>query len=335
MLIGIPKEIKTTKIGSVSTSWRTQLGGQAIDFGGNQRWTWFWLCGWRLAKTRQPSLPLLQKLGQLELVVKEGTPSPVSLLPSREDLLLFTYLHMAAASSWVGQMPWSLLRQSVAYETVRDLKGQLPLLVPMWVRLLDGWKMGAHFLTKQEGGSGVLLGKFWCSQRKSHHYRRWGRWNPCSLYRFGPGAQVTILDISAKRLSVLEDVFGHQSKPSYPTYLTLKPANCDADVATGAVLIPGAKSPKLVTDDMVKQCPGSDRRRCSWPVVGLLRQQTATTHTEPVYEKHVLHMPLPIFQLSLIHALPTHPSLCGSFIDKFHNIAPDEGFHAKLSRPHH
>ena len=84
------------------------------------------------------------------------------------------------------------------------------------------------------------------------------RRDPCRPHPLGLGAQVTILDISAKRLSVLEEVFGHQIQTLMSNSLNIEASVRDADVVIGAVLIPGAKAPKLVTDEMVKQMrPGS------------------------------------------------------------------------------
>ena len=108
----------------------------------------------------------------------------------------------------------------------------------------------------------------------------------------GLGAQVTILDISAKRLSVLEDVFGHQIQTLMSNPFNIEASVREADVVIGAVLIPGAKAPKLVTDDMVKQMrPGSVIVDVAVDQGGVIETaDRVTTHTEPVYEKHgVLH----------------------------------------------
>ncbi len=102
----------------------------------------------------------------------------------------------------------------------------------------------------------------------------------------GLGAQVTILDISAKRLAVLEDVFGHQIQTLMSNPFNIEASVRDADVVIGAVLIPGAKAPKLVTDDMVKQMrPGSVIVDVAVDQGGVIETaDRVTTHTEPVYE---------------------------------------------------
>ena len=108
----------------------------------------------------------------------------------------------------------------------------------------------------------------------------------------GLGAQVTILDISAKRLSVLEEVFGSQIQTLMSNPFNIEASVRDADVVIGAVLIPGAKAPKLVTDDMVKQMrPGSVIVDVAVDQGGVVETaDRVTTHDEPVYETHgVLH----------------------------------------------
>jgi len=108
----------------------------------------------------------------------------------------------------------------------------------------------------------------------------------------GLGAQVTILDISAKRLAVLEDVFGHQIQTLMSNPFNIEASVREADVVIGAVLIPGAKAPKLVTDDMVQQMrPGSVIVDVAVDQGGVIATaDRVTTHDEPVYEKHgVLH----------------------------------------------
>ena len=120
-------------------------------------------------------------------------------------------------------------------------------------------QIGAHFLTKQEGGSGVLLGGVPGVPKGKVTIIGGGVVGThAARIALGLGAQVTILDISAKRLAVLEDVFGHQIQTLMSNPFNIEASVRDADVVIGAVLIPGAKAPKLVTDDMVKQMrPGS------------------------------------------------------------------------------
>ncbi|MFS9067652.1 alanine dehydrogenase [Streptococcus infantis] len=228
-----------------------------------------------------------------ELVVKVKEPLASEYQFLREDLLLFTYLHMAAAPELADAM-LAAKTTGVAYETVRDTQGQLPLLVPMSeVAGRMAVQIGAHFLTKQAGGSGVLLGGVPGVPKGKVTIIGGGVVGThAARIALGLGAQVTILDISAKRLSVLEDVFGHQIQTLMSNPFNIEASVREADVVIGAVLIPGAKAPKLVTDEMVQQMrPGSFIVDVAVDQGGVIATaDRVTTHDEPVYEKHgVLH----------------------------------------------
>ena len=205
-----------------------------------------------------------------ELVVKVKEPLAAEYGFLREDLLLFTYLHMAAAPELADAMV-NAKTTGVAYETVRSQEGHLPLLVPMSevAGRVPGVPKGKVTII----GGGVV----------GTHAAR---------IALGLGAQVTILDISAKRLSVLEEVFGSQIQTLMSNPLNIEASVRDADVVIGAVLIPGAKAPKLVTDHMVKQMrPGSVIVDVAVDQGGVVETaDRVTTHDEPVYETHgVLH----------------------------------------------
>ena len=228
-----------------------------------------------------------------ELVVKVKEPLAEEYGFLREDLLLFTYLHMAAAPELADAMV-NAKTTGVAYETVRSQEGHLPLLVPMSeVAGRMAVQIGAHFLTKQEGGSGVLLGGVPGVPKGKVTIIGGGVVGThAARIALGLGAQVTILDISAKRLSVLEEVFGSQIQTLMSNPLNIEASVRDADVVIGAVLIPGAKAPKLVTNDMVKQMrPGSVIVDVAVDQGGVVETaDRVTTHDEPVYETHgVLH----------------------------------------------
>ena len=228
-----------------------------------------------------------------ELVVKVKEPLDTEYQYLRDDLLLFTYLHMAAAPELADAM-LAAKTTGVAYETVRDNQGQLPLLVPMSeVAGRMAVQIGAHFLTKQAGGSGVLLGGVPGVPKGKVTIIGGGVVGThAARIALGLGAQVTILDISAKRLSELEDVFGHQIQTLMSNPFNIEASVREADVVIGAVLIPGAKAPKLVTDDMVQQMrPGSVIVDVAVDQGGVISTaDRVTTHDEPVYEKHgVLH----------------------------------------------
>ena len=225
------------------------------------------------------------------LVVKVKEPLAAEYVFLRDNLLLFTYLHMAAAPELADAMTISKTI-GIAYETVRDQEGHLPLLVPMSeVAGRMAVQIGAHFLTKQEGGSGVLLGGVPGVPKGKVTIIGGGVVGThAARIALGLGAQVTILDISAKRLSELEDLFGHQIQTLMSNSFNIAESVKDADVVIGAVLIPGAKAPKLV--EMVsKMRPGSVIVDVAVDQGGVVATaDRVTTHDEPVYEKHgVLH----------------------------------------------
>lgn len=207
---------------------------------------------------------------ELVVKVKESLSSEYGYL--RDDLLLFTYLHMAAAPELADAM-----LAAKTTETVRDNQGQLPLLVPMSeVAGRMAVQIGAHFLTKQAGGSGVLLGGVPGVPKGKVTIIGGGVVGThAARIALGLGAQVTILDISSKRLSVLEEVFGSQIQTLMSNSFNIEASVRDADVVIGAILIPGAKAPELVTDEMVKQMrPGSVSLTLLLTKVALSKQLT-------------------------------------------------------------
>ncbi|VPG56615.1 alanine dehydrogenase [Streptococcus pneumoniae] len=207
---------------------------------------------------------------ELVVKVKESLSSEYGYL--RDDLLLFTYLHMAAAP----ELAYAMLTAKTT-ETVRDNQGQLPLLVPMSeVAGRMAVQIGAHFLTKQAGGSGVLLGGVPGVPKGKVTIIGGGVVGThAARIALGLGAQVTILDISSKRLSVLEEVFGSQIQTLMSNSFNIEASVRDADVVIGAILIPGAKAPELVTDEMVKQMrPGSVSLTLLLTKVALSKQLT-------------------------------------------------------------
>lgn len=228
-----------------------------------------------------------------KMVVKVKEPLVAEYSYLRDDLLLFTYLHMAPAPELAEAM-LTAKTTGIAYETVRNPFGQLPLLIPMSeVAGRMSVQIGAHFLTKQEGGSGVLLGGV-LGVEKGHIAIIGGGvvGTQAARVALGFGAKVTILDISAKRLAELEDIFGNQIQTLMSNPFNIAEAVKDADLVIGAVLIPGAKAPKLVTDEMVKSMrPGSVIVDVAVDQGGVIATaDKVTTHDQPVYEKYgVLH----------------------------------------------
>ena len=295
MLIGIPKEIKNNENRVALTPAGVQsLVAQghkvAIETGAGMG---SGFSDQAYEKEGAQILPTAAEVWASELVVKVKEPLAEEYGFLRPDLTLFTYLHMAAAPELADAMTASKTT-GIAYETVTDSDGQLPLLVPMSeVAGRMAVQIGAHFLTKQEGGSGVLLGGVPGVPKGKVTIIGGGVVGThAARIALGLGAQVTILDINAKRLSVLEEVFGHQIQTLMSNPFNIAASVKDADVVIGAVLIPGAKAPKLVTEEMIKEMrPGSVIVDVAVDQGGVIETaDRVTTHDEPVYEKHgVLH----------------------------------------------
>ena len=255
MLIGIPKEIKNNenRVALTPAGVHSLVGrGHRVLIETNAGLG----SGFTDADYQKQGAEIVATAGEAwaaELVVKVKEPLASEYGYLRDDLLLFTYLHMAAAPE-----------------------------------LAD-----AHLLTKRAGGAGVLLGGVPGVPKGIVTIIGGGVVGThAARIALGLGAQVTILDISAKRLSVLEEVFGHQIQTLMSNSLNIEASVRDADVVIGAVLIPGAKAPKLVTDEMVKQMrPGSVIVDVAVDQGGVIETaDRVTTHDEPVYEKHgVLH----------------------------------------------
>lgn len=295
MIIGVPKEIKNHEnrvaltpagVQALVQSGHTVLIESSAGIGSGFSDSEYLAQGATIVASAQEAWA-----AQMVVKVKEPLESEYGFL--REDLLLFTYLHMAPAPDLADAM-LATKTTGIAYKTVKNSKGALPLLIPMSeVAGRMAVQIGAHFLTKQEGGSGVLLGGVPGVPKGKITIIGGGVVGThAARIAIGLGAQVTILDISAGRLAELEDIFGNQVQTLMSNPFNIATAVQDADLVIGAVLIPGAKAPKLVTEDMVKTMrPGSVIVDVAVDQGGVIETaDKVTTHQEPVYEKHgVLH----------------------------------------------
>lgn len=232
-----------------------------------------------------------------DIVVKVKEPLEEEYKYFREGLILFTYLHLAADA----KLTEALLKNkviSIAYETVTDDKGTLPLLTPMsMVAGRMSVQIAANLLTKQNGGSGTLLGGVpGVSKGKVAIIGGGVVGTNAAKIAIGLGADVSILDVNAKRLSELSDLFGNGIQTLMSNSFNIQKVVKHADVLIGAVLIPGAKAPTLVTEDMIATMKdGSIIIDVAVDQGGIVETiDRTTTHTNPVYIKHgVLHYAVP------------------------------------------
>jgi alanine dehydrogenase len=228
-----------------------------------------------------------------DMVMKVKEPLPEEYGYFREDLILFTYLHLAAEP----ELAAALLEKNVtaiAYETVQLPNRTLPLLSPMSeVAGRMATQIGAQFLERIHGGKGILLSGVPGVQRGKVTVIGGGMAGAnAARVAIGMGAQVTVIDLSPERLRQLDDQFGNDIQTLMSNPFNIAEAVKDADLVVGAVLIPGAKAPKLVTEEMIKSMqPGSVLVDIAIDQGGIFEtSDRITTHDDPIYEKHgVVH----------------------------------------------
>ncbi|GAK02920.1 alanine dehydrogenase [Geomicrobium sp. JCM 19037] len=228
-----------------------------------------------------------------DLIVKVKEPVKEEYQYFRKGQLLFTYLHLAAEE----ELTKALLENevtSIAYETVQLPDGSLPLLTPMSeVAGRMSTQMGVQYLEKTKGGKGILLAGVPGVQRGKVTIIGGGvAGTNAAKIALGLGASVTILDLSPQRLRELDDLFGSSVNLLVSNPVTIEQSVKEADVVIGAVLIPGAKAPKLVKEETIKQMqPGSVLVDIAIDQGGIFETtDRITTHDDPVYTKHdVLH----------------------------------------------
>ncbi|AVX19456.1 MAG: alanine dehydrogenase [Bacillota bacterium] len=228
-----------------------------------------------------------------DMIMKVKEPLPQEYDLFKEGQVLFTYLHLAPEP----ELTRALLARKVvgiAYETVELDNHTLPLLTPMSeVAGRMAVQIGARFLEKPQGGKGILLGGVPGVPAADVVIIGGGVVGTnAAKMAMGMGAQVTIIDKSADRLRYLDDIFGGRIKTLMSNSYNIERAVRFADLLIGAVLIPGARAPKLVTEEMVKQMkPGSVIVDVAIDQGGSVETiDRVTTHSDPVYEKHgVVH----------------------------------------------
>lgn len=223
--------------------------------------------------------------GEAEMVVKVKEPQPAEYGFLREGLVLFTYLHLAADPQQTEALVKSGIT-AIAYETVTDPQGRLPLLAPMSeVAGRMAAQVGAHCLEKEKGGAGVLMGGVpGTSPAKVAVIGGGVVGTNAARIALGMGADVTVLDKSLPRLAWLDEVFGPRLKTQFATLDAVETAVLDADLAIGAVLVPGAAAPKIITREMVR------RMRTGAVIVdvaidqgGCTETSRPTSHADPTY----------------------------------------------------
>lgn len=229
-----------------------------------------------------------QAWASADLLVKVKEPIASEYRHLRDDLTLFTYLHLAADRPLTDALVQAGTT-AIAYETVQEEDRSLPLLAPMSeVAGRLSIVAGAHALLKAEGGGGQLLGGVPGTPKAKVVVIGGGvAGEHAAANALGLGADVTVIDISLPRLRLLETRFGGAIQTRASTRYEIAEQLLDADLVIGSVLIPGAAAPKLVTDDMVSAMkPGSVLVDIAIDQGGCFEGSRPTTHDRPTFPVH-------------------------------------------------
>ena len=230
---------------------------------------------------------------QADMIVKVKEPLASEYGYFREGQIIFTYLHLAPEP----ELTRALMEKQVvaiAYETIQLDNGSLPLLVPMSeVAGRMSIQIGAQFLEKHYGGKGILLGGVpGVPPAKVTIIGGGIVGTNAAKMAVGLGAEVTVVEKNAQRLRELDDLFGGRVKTLMSNSYNIAASVAQADLLVGAVLIPGARAPRLVTEEMVKaMSPGSVIVDVAIDQGGSIETiDRVTTHSDPVFVKHgVIH----------------------------------------------
>jgi alanine dehydrogenase len=289
MKIGCPKEIKPQefRVGMTPDAAREAVGhGHEVliqtgaGMGAGFTDADYVAAGARLLGTAE------EIFAQAEMIVKVKEPQAVERKMLRPGQLLFTYLHLAPDPAQTHDLLASGAT-CIAYETVTDDRGGLPLLAPMSEvagRLAP--QVGAWTLQKANGGRGVLLGGVpGVLPAKVLVIGGGVVGTHAARVAAGMGADVTVIDRSVNRLRYLDDVFGGQFKNAFASAATTIALAREADMIIGAVLIPGAAAPKLISKAQLKELkPGAALVDVAIDQGGCFETSRATTHQDPIYE---------------------------------------------------
>ena len=287
MVVGLAKEIKPDeyRVGLTPASSKEYLGAghMVIVETGAGNGSGFPDDAYRAAGCEIAARAEVFERAELLIKVKEPLEQEYDLL--HEGQILFTYLHLAANASLARELMERKV-DGVAYETVMEPDGSLPLLKPMSeIAGRLSIQEGAKYLEKPFGGRGILLGAVPGIQRGKVAILGGGTvgTNACKI-AVGIGAVVDILDVNSRRLEYLDDIFGSAVTTLYSTDANVEESLAGADLVIGSVLIPGASAPHLITRDHLKLMkPGAVIVDVAVDQGGCAETTHATTHSDPIY----------------------------------------------------
>ncbi len=289
MIIGVPKEIKNNE-NRVAV---TPAGVKELVKNGHKVYVQAsagvgsGFADEEYIKAGAEMLPTIEEVyGIAEMIIKVKEPIEPEYKLVRKGQLLFTYFHFASDRALTDAMLASGAT-CIAYETVTDRAGRLPLLVPMSeVAGRMSIQEGARFMEKPQGGRGLLMGGVPGVKPAKVLVLGGGVVGTnAAMMAAGLGADVTITDISLPQLRHLAEVMPKNVKTLYSSTHNIEQELPTTDLVIGSVLIPGAKAPHLVTRDMLKLMrPGTVMVDVAIDQGGCFETSHATTHSEPTYE---------------------------------------------------
>jgi alanine dehydrogenase len=295
MIIGVPTEVKTReyRVGMIPAGVRTLVarGHNVLVQAGAGLGSGISDEAYRIAGAEiiDSADEVWKKAG---MIFKVKEPLPEEYGRMREGQILYTYLHLAAAPKLTEE----LLKRGVtgvAYETIEHDDGRLPLLQPMSaVAGRMSIQVAATYLEKERGGKGILLGGVPGVRRGRVAIIGGGIVGQnAARMAIGLGALVNILDINPDTLAYVDDIYQGRVNTLYSDPVSIEESVSRADVVIGAVLIPGARAPKLVTEAMIKKMePGSVIVDVAVDQGGCIETCHPTTHDDPTFTVHgVIH----------------------------------------------
>ncbi|MGG3844555.1 alanine dehydrogenase [Aeribacillus composti] len=295
MIIGVPKEIKNNENRvAITPAGVVQLinAGHKVVIEANAGIG----SGFTDEEYKQAGAEIVERASEVwekaEMILKVKEPLPDEYVYFRKGLILFTYLHLANEPELAKALVENEVT-AIAYETI-TVNNTLPLLTPMSeVAGRMAAQLGAQYLEKSKGGKGILLSGVPGVKRGKVTIIGGGVVGTnAAKIAHGLGADVTIIDLNPARLRQLEDIFGSTVQTLMSNPYNIAESVKDSDLVIGSVLIPGAKAPKLVTEEMVKSMqPGSVIIDVAIDQGGNFETiNYATTHDNPIIEKYgVLH----------------------------------------------
>lgn len=299
MIIGVPKEIKISenRVGMTEAGVRQLVQEGHTVYVENNAGLGSLITNEEYEKAGAKiagSISEVYEKADMIVKVKEPLPDEYELL--KNNMILYTYLHLAAEPKLTKVLADKKVK-AVAYETIQDKNGNLPLLTPMSeVAGRMATQIGAFYLQKDHGGKGILLGGVTGTHAGKVTIIGGGVVGTnAAKMAVGLGGEVTILDTNHKRLEYLDDIFQGRVRTLYSNAQNIETSVAESDLLIGAVLVTGSKAPCLVTKDMIlTMSKGSVVVDVAVDQGGCIETCKPTSHTHPTYEVDgVIHYCVP------------------------------------------